>query len=153
VERIEITDGAEFAEHFGFAYGGRGNPPSMGVWGDPRTNSLVVVAPPDADQAIRNTLAKMEASSTGIEVGDPDSLEALQSQIHIRFRQALATVTRTKFEIIDAEASGKNPDGERLRKLKLDLEKWTKELENTERKLTLITQSLRRLQNATHEEH
>lgn len=154
LERIEITDGLEFAEHFWFAYKGRGNPPIMGVWGDPRTNSLVVVAPPDADQAIRNTLAEMQQRQvTGIDVRDDDPLEALQSQIHIRFRHALETVTRTKLEIIDAEASGENPDGERLRKLKLDLENGTKGLETIERKLTLISESLRRLQNATHEEH
>jgi hypothetical protein len=81
--------------------------------------------------------------TTGINVRDDDSLEALQSQIHIRFRHALETVTRTKLEIIDAEVSGENPDGERLRKLKRDLENGTKALETIERKLTLVSESLR----------
>jgi len=72
---IEVTSVDETAEQFWFQYKERGNPRITGVWGDPKTNSIVVVGVPEAESAIRNTIAKWEGQATGIDFSDDTAPE------------------------------------------------------------------------------
>lgn len=151
LEKMVVSNSVEIAEEFSVFYMNRGNPSITGVWGDPRSNSLVIIGPPEADQAIRETLAQWEAlNTTGIDLRamENDSLEAQQKRLQILHRSALQQLTARKLEIIDAEAVGEKPDGERLVKLNRDLENDTDALEAVERKLKVISESLERLQSS-----
>lgn len=145
LEKIDVTDQYGIAEQFWLIYQGRGKPPITGVWGDPRTNSLVIVGPPEADQAIRDTLAEWEGATTGLEVRGDESLEAQHESVKQRHRNALEQVTKRKLEIINVEAAGEKADPERLKKLQLDLEQDMAELELLERMLKVIAESMQRL--------
>jgi hypothetical protein len=145
LERIDVANEYEIAEQFWLIYRGRGNPQITGVWGDPRTNSLVIVGPPDADQAIRETIAKWEGETLGIEVSEHETLEDQQKRFERFRRRVLEQIASRKLEIIDAEAGGEKPDGERLKKLNLDLQKDMAELEIVDRKLKVITESIQQL--------
>lgn len=144
LEKIDVTNEYEVAEMFWRCYQGQGKPKITAVWGDPRTNSLVIVGPPEADQAIRDTLAVWQGMQIGIEVDEDVTLEDQLKRFERYRRSALAQVARRKLEIIDAE-SAVEPDEERIQTLNLDLEGDMAELEKVERKLKVITESMERL--------
>ena len=145
LEKIVVTSAAEAGEEFWVRYRGRGNPQITGVWGDPRTNSLVVVGPPEADQAIRETIAEWEGSQIGIDMREDASLERQYRQLKNTRRTALEQVARRKLEIIEAQAREK-PDTDQLKELNRKLETEMEELELVERKLQVISDSIERLQ-------
>lgn len=144
LERIQVTSAAEVAQEFVQLYRQRGNPPLKGVWGDPQTNSLVVVGPPEADQAIRDTIALWEGLLLGVDLDD-ESLESQQEKLRLRHRRALSQVASCRLEIIEATAAGEEPDGKQLGELNERLETETEELELIEHKLRIIDESLQRL--------
>ena len=145
LEKVDVTSAAEIAEEFWVRYRGRGNPPITGVWGDPRTNSLVVVGPTEADQAIRDTIARWEGLRIGINMQEDAFLEIQLQKLENTRRTALEQVARRKLEIIEAEAR-ETPDADQLKVLNRKLQTEMAELEIAERKLRVIRDSLERLQ-------
>jgi len=153
LEKIPVTSAAVGAQMFWNHYKRRGHPPIAGVWGDARTNSLVVVGPPEADQPIRDTIAEMEGATIGIDLQDDESLDAQHRQLQSRRTSALEQVALRKLEIIEAQARGK-PDAEQLQQLDRKLATETAELETIERKLKVISDSIERLHgNTTGSQH
>jgi hypothetical protein len=72
----------ETAEEFLIRYRRPENPPIIGAYPDAQTNALVVIGPPEAEQAIRECLAQRIADGLGI-VGAPPlpmQLRLLQHQ-------------------------------------------------------------------------
>jgi beta-lactamase regulating signal transducer with metallopeptidase domain len=69
LEKVEVHT-AETAKAFCSLYRdgeqATGRPKLIGAWGDPLTNSIVVIGPPEADQAIRETLAEWESGGVGV---------------------------------------------------------------------------------------
>ncbi len=147
LEKIDVTDQYEIAERFWLLYRGQGNPRISGVWGDPRTNSLIIIGPPEADQGIRDTLADWEGATSGIEFGVDESLESQQKLFQHHRRSMLEQVASDKLKIIEAEAAGEKADGEKLKQLNRDLKRDTAELEVVESKLQVITETIERLQD------
>ena len=147
LEKIKVTSAAEIAEFFWLQYHGHEYPKLTGVWGDPRTNSLIVVGPPEADQPIRDTIARWEGALLGIDLNKDETLEGQREQMQRRRRSMLREIANGKLEIIDAEAAGEKPDGERLTDLNRELESNTTELETIERKLKVINESIERLRD------
>ena len=145
LEKIDVTNEYEVAEVFWVYYRRHGNPQITAVWGDPRTNSIVVVGPPEADQAIRDTIAEWEGAQIGIDLREDETLEAQQKRFERQRLSALEQVARRKLEIVDAESADHEPDAERLKQLNLDLEKDLTELETAERKLKVIIEGMERL--------
>lgn len=149
LEKIAVTEPVQIAADFWLRYRGRGNPQLTGVLGDPRTNSLVVVGPPEADQAIRDTIAEWEGfHSTGIPIHEDESLEGQHRELQNRRRNALELVVQRELEIIEAQAR-KEPDEEELARLNRSLEREKAEVEIIERKLEVISASIERLQRGT----
>ncbi len=145
LEKLAVTSAAEMAETFWIYYRHRGYPPLAGVWGDPRTNSLVIVGPPQADQPIRDTIAEMEGATIGIDLPGRDLLTAQYYEYQEWRAEGLEKVARGKLDLIDAEAREK-PDPDNIAKLSRKLEAQTAELATIERKLKVIRESMDRLQ-------
>jgi len=144
LEKMPVTSAAEGAQTFWNHYKRRGHPPITGVWGDARTNSLVVVGPPEAEQPIRDTIAEMEGATIGIDLQDDESLEAQQRQLQSQRTLGFERVARLKLEIIEAQAREK-PDADQLQELDRTLAAETARLETIERKLKVISDSIERL--------
>jgi uncharacterized protein (TIGR03067 family) len=64
LEKVVVS--RETAEQFWVRYTNRENPPIIGVWDESSTNSLIIIGPPEAEQAIRNELAQWEADWVGL---------------------------------------------------------------------------------------
>lgn len=150
LEKIKVVSAAETAEMFWAYYRDRGNPWIKGVWGDPQTNSIVVVGPPEADQPIRETIAEWEGAQLGIDLTEDDSLESQHRQLRRRHRYILARVTRLRLEMIDVAASSDNRGGDRLQELERQHLVETTELETTEQKIDIINNGLKRLKRYAH---
>jgi serine/threonine protein kinase len=144
MDRFAVTDEVQMAQTFLGEYRHRrGNPPLTGVWGDPRTNSLIVVGPPEADQPIRQTIARMEGLILGIDLED-DSLEAQYRQFQNERTRALEQIVHRRIEIIEAEAREK-PDRDQIKKLNRQLETEAAGLDAVERKLKAVQDGIERL--------
>ena len=143
---MAVTKPVQDAADFWLRYRGRGNPQLTSVLGDPRTNSLVIVGPPEADQAIRDTIAEWEGyHATGIPIREDPSLEGQHRELQSKRRSALEQVVRCELEIIEAQ-SRKEPDGDKLKELNRELETEKAELEIIERKLEVVSANIERLQ-------
>lgn len=148
LEKIAVTEPVQLAADFWLKYRGRGNPQLTSVLGDPRTNSLVIVGPPEADQAIRDTIAEWEGyHSTGIPIREDPSLEGQHRELQNKRRNALEQVVQRELEIIEAQAR-KEPDADEIEELQRKLETEKAELEIIERKLEVISASIKRLQGS-----
>jgi len=146
LEKIAVTNPVQLAADFWLQYRGRGNPQLTSVLGDPRTNSLVIVGPPEADQAIRDTIAEWEGfHSTGIDMREDASVEVQNRELQNKRRNALELVVQRELEIIEAQAR-KEPDDDELKELNRKLETEKAELEIIERKLDVISANIERLQ-------
>ena len=83
-EHVKLENSHEAAEEFWVRYRGNGYPKITGVWGDTKTNSIVVVGPPEADQPIRDTIARWEGDETGLDLEDDPAVtpQAMPPQPH-----------------------------------------------------------------------
>ena len=69
--RNGVSDVADTGQRFMRRYlGDEENPPIYGMWGDPSTGSIVVIAPAASESAIREFLVKGEVlATTGFDIG------------------------------------------------------------------------------------
>ena len=121
LDKIRVV-GDETAEEFWYMYKGRGNPPVKGVWADADTNSMVILAAREADQALRDTLAEWEGLSTGIDVREDDSLECQRRQLQVRRRLAIQQVAAQRMKIIEAQLSTLKTEAEKRKDLQKELD-------------------------------
>lgn len=69
LEKAQVSNSVEAGAEFLVRYRDQKNAPVLyAAWGDPDTNSIVVIGPAEADQAIRNTLARWEGLSLGLDI-------------------------------------------------------------------------------------
>ena len=129
------------------------NPPIYGMWGDPSTDSLIVIAPADSEAAIREFLIKGEVlATTGFDVGrgEADSLERQKQSLYQERERKLQRLAWYKSQIIDLESKA-DPDSEELTERKSDAEKVTQELDILERKLQVVNEIVERSNTDTRE--
>ena len=102
--------------------------------------STVVVAPPEAEQAIRNTIAQWEADAVASGFDDDESLEVQQALLQRHRKELLENITKMKLAIIEAEAAGVKTGEQPLKDLNGKLNELTSELETTFKfRLTCVT--------------
>lgn len=90
----------ETAEEFMVRYQGRDQIEIIGAYADAVTNSLVVVGPPEAEHAIRVTLAKWIVDRQGL---SPAPLESRRRELEFRRQQLLGIMADLEIELVPAE--------------------------------------------------
>jgi len=71
LEHIPVTDKVKFGAAFREMYSGLDDYPSIySAWGEPDTNSIVIVAPVEAEEKVREAIAIWEGEYLGIEQPD-----------------------------------------------------------------------------------
>lgn len=116
----------------------RGNPPIYGMWGDPSTGSIVVIAPAASEARVREFLVEGEVlATTGFDIGEDDSLEAQKERLEIERRDILRRLAIPATAHIDLESTD-NPDQEELESLKQEINRWTKSIDVLNAKIQLI---------------
>lgn len=130
---------ADIGQRFMRRYLGQGNPPIFGMWGDPATDSLVVIAPAQSETAIREFLIRGEVLSiTGFEArGDGLTLENQMNELLRERSVAVARLAGSKLEIIEMEAAS-NPDADEMKKLLSEVQSRTSDLDVLDRKIAVI---------------
>ncbi|MEM8669183.1 MAG: hypothetical protein AAGG48_16795 [Planctomycetota bacterium] len=142
LEHIDVYDVAEAGQRFWRRYLAGDNPEITGVWGDPRTNSLVIIGPPEAEQAIRETLARDESlAATGFDPQPSDSLEDQQRRLAGVYNELLKDVAEIKLEIIDTKAD-LGPNAPTIAESSEKLAKKQGELQIVTEKLEVIAEAL-----------
>lgn len=133
-------------------------PKLIGAWGDPVTNSIVIIGPPEAEQAIREILAEWESELVGVPGGGfEDTLEIREVYLKRERRGLLHEIALIELEIVGVEGIPDTPEArkklpkavfeERDRKLKMFADRVRSlehELHVIERKLEVIRRSIRR---------
>ena len=118
------------------------NPPIYGMWGDPINESLVVIAPAESEEGIREFLVRGEViATTGFEVGDSDdSLESQQRELLRERRIVLIDIAHCKTEIIELESleQRSQDQSEKFAEHQSELVSLNKKLEVVDRKLLAL---------------
>ena len=120
-------------------------PKLIGAWGDPLTNSIVIIGPPEAEQAIRETLAEWESAVVGVSDAD-DTLEIRRVYLQRERRGLLREIALLEVEIVSLNEITDRP-AVRDEKLKLFTERvrsLEQELHVIDRKLEVIEKNIRR---------
>lgn len=105
LEGINVADSAETGQKFWRRHYDLLKRDVIGVWGDPLTNSLIVVARPQAEQLIRELIAKDEAMSlTGFDAEREASLDSQLRVLKIAYEEALEEVAEQSLSLIDLKA-------------------------------------------------
>ena len=140
--RIEGTPATvEEAVAFMARYRTKGNPEIIGAYPDPDTNSLCIIGPPEAELAIRKTLARSIVEQGGI----PGTSLTMQKRELRAFRKRLLDdIGALEIALVDAQTgiNKKAADAEPYRNQKAALES---ELAVVERKLQIANQYLKRI--------
>jgi hypothetical protein len=128
---------AETAEEFMITYQGRNQPEIIGAYADAETNALVVVGPPDAEHAIRVTLAAriVERQDAGAR-----SLELQKRALQLRRQELLFAMADTEVASVDAEPN-------KAAQLQARLEAFESELNVLQRKLQIVDRYLQKLRD------
>lgn len=96
LEEMLIT--AETAEQFMLLHQARNEPSIIGAYADSETNSLVVVGPPDAEQPIRETLAKWIVDRQGV---SPPPLNVQKRRLEFRRRKLLREMADLEIHLLE----------------------------------------------------
>jgi len=128
---------ADTAEGFMIQYQGRGKerPRIFGAYADDEQNALVVVAPPEAEQAIRENLAGWIIAGKGIE---SPSLKAQRRELESRWRVVLSAMAECEVELVKLT-------GDRAQQLRDRLRLYEAELTTLEKQLQVIDRYIPRL--------
>ncbi len=131
LENIDVTE-VETAQEFLVRIRRDESVNIIGAWGDPLTNSLVVIASPDAEQAIREELARWEA----IYLGNRDRSLAVRREYLLREREEyLEMIAEIKLAIVDEEAA---KEQRKVNELNKKLKYFSDNLQTVDRKLEII---------------
>ena len=110
----------ETAEAFMNRYNRPDNPPIIGAYADAETNSLLVVGPPEAEQAIRENLASWIVESQGIAAARPLPMQ-LRRLRHER-RDLLRRMAEAELEQAEPSLAENEQLASRLEALKAELQ-------------------------------
>ena len=137
LEHVVVT--AETAEMFLVRYKRPDNPRIIGAYADTQTNALVVIGPPEAEQAIREHLAQalIEAQGTGA-TSLPLKLRALQDRRRI-FLEEMAALEIQKTEVAASDQAAKS------QQLADRLQTFENEVQLIERQMEIVRKYLERL--------
>lgn len=124
---------AETAQEFMVKYQGRDQTEIIGAYADPVTNSLVVVGPPEAEQAIRTTLAKWIVDRQGL---SPAPLEARRRGLEFRRQELLGEMADLEIQLVPAEGKAEQ--------LKSRLQAFEDELRVVERQMEVVSRYIER---------
>jgi hypothetical protein len=131
---------AETAEEFMVKYQGRDQTEIIGAYADTVTNSLVVVGPPEAEHAIRTTLAKWIVDRQGL---SPAPIEARRRGLEFHRQELLG-------EMADLEIQKVAADGSKGEQLQVRLQTFEDELRVVERQLEVVTRYIERSKQTSH---
>jgi hypothetical protein len=128
---------ADTAEEFVVQYQGRNKerPPIVGAYADGERDALVVVAKPEAEQAIRESLAEWIVARRGF--GAP-SLKAQRREIEARWRVLVIGMAECEVKLVELT-------GDRGQKMRDRLRLIEEELTTLERQLQVMDQYIARL--------
>ena len=144
LENIQVS--LEKAEEFWVRYTGRrNNPKIIGVWNDTRANSLVIVGPPEAEQAIRDELAQWEADSFGTNTDREETLEDRQVSFERERTYLIEKMADAELKMIEADSKSGKAAQEETEELKGLLNSLADELKTVDRKLEVINAGIQRL--------
>ena len=131
LEGMPVT--ADTAEEFVVRYRGRDRerPPILGAYADGDCNALVVVAPPESEQAIRESLAEWIVASRGID--GPPSLKLQRRELEFRWRERLTVIAGVDLELVKLTGDRGQQMRERLRLLEEELTTLEKQLQVIDR--------------------
>ncbi len=132
LENTPVT--AETAEEFMVKYQGREQTEIIGAYADTETNSLVVVGPPEAEHAIRVTLARWIVDRQGL---SPAPLEARRRELDFRRQELLGEMADLEIQLVAAEES-------KAEQLKSRLQFFEDELRVVERQMEVVNRYIER---------
>ena len=132
LENTPVT--AETAEEFMVKYEGRDQTEIIGAYADTVTNSLVVVGPPEAEHAIRVTLAKWIVDRQGLR---PAPIESRGRGLQSRRQELLGLMADLEIQLVAAEMS-------KAEQLKVRLQMFEEELRVVERQMEVVTRYIER---------
>ena len=132
LENTPVT--AEMAQEFMVKYQAREQTEIIGAYADPVTNSLVVVGPPEAEHAIRITLAKWIVDRQGL---SPAPLESRRRGLESRRQELLG-------EMADLEIQKIATDGGKAEQLQLRLQVFEDKLRVIERQMEVVNRYIDR---------
>ena len=127
----------DVAEEFVVQYQrpGKARPPIVGAYADGERDALVVVARPEAEQAIRESLAEWIVASGGIE---SPSLKMQRRVLEARWRVIVSGMAEVEVQLIESS-------DDRAQQLKDRLRSFEGELTTLERQLQVIDRYIARL--------
>jgi hypothetical protein len=121
---------AETAEEFVVQYQGRDRPRILGAYADGEHNALVVVAGPEAEQAIRENLAEWLVARKAF--GSP-SLKAQRRALEERWRTALFGMAECEVKLVEVTGDRSQQLRDRLRLFEAELAMFEKQLQVLDR--------------------
>jgi hypothetical protein len=139
LEDLAVT--AETAEEFMVRYQGSENPRILGAFPDTKTNSLFVIGPPEAEQAIRVTLAESIVIAQGY-VGAP-SLDVELRRLQQERKRKLLDMAFLEIEEVAAAAGENGP--QKAKQLADRRQLIEDELKITEQQIRIVRKYMARL--------
>jgi hypothetical protein len=134
-ERVESGTGQFVMEHFSKYE----IPGFIGAYPELHTNSVVFIAAPEAELAIRKALATRIIELSGIPVGVPMPLETQKEYLQKQRKEQLAELANLECELVGNEEEPKV-----VERYKLLLAESNKELEIIERKIQIVEKYIKR---------
>ncbi len=137
IEHTLVT--SEVAQAFMVRYSNPENPDIIGAYADTKTNSLVVIGPPEAEAAIRKSLAVWMVETQAFV--NP-SLEVQKRQLQEERKTLLSEMAQIEVSLVDTtERKGEQA----AKKLQDHLAELENELRITERKIEVVIKYMKRL--------
>jgi hypothetical protein len=141
LEHLPVT--RETAEAFSLRFSRPNNPRIIGAYADAETNSLVVVGPPEAEQAIRENLAEWIVET---HVSGTPPLEIQKRVLEYRRKELLAELA--SIEVYQLKAgNGGNNQAKGKKEIDSRLQSFEDELRLVERQIVVVNKYLDRLHN------
>lgn len=129
----------ETAEAFNLRYNKPDNPKIIGAYPDPQSNSLLVIGPPEAEQAIRASLAEWFVELQGAQ---PPSLEARKRSLKQKRAELLREMAELEIQRVEAAAQD---DAPQVQQLNARLDALEDELRVIQQQIEVVDKYLERL--------
>jgi hypothetical protein len=133
----------ETAEAFLLRYQRPNNPPIVGAYPDGDTNSLVIIAKPDSEQAIRESLAEWQVESQSI---GPAAALAMQLRI-LQHERAKSLRTMAEIEVSQVKAAASEDEKAKVPQLAHRLQHFERELKVVEEQMQVVRKYIDRLED------
>jgi hypothetical protein len=124
LDEMPIT--VETAEEFMVLHQPRNEPPIIGAYADSETNALVVVGPPEAEQPVRETLAKWMVQR---QAGGLPSMNVHKRTLEFRRQKLLYAMASVEMQIVEAAGEKAKQHRDRLQAVEDELTVVEKQIE------------------------